>query len=96
MNYVVGYIVGFLSGGLLVWVILGILDIERKSKSPDIRGIGTLYIYEGEGRDRYSFAFDCPLDQIGNYKEVILEVKKQRTKTLEEIENDYNLCAPPN
>lgn len=87
MDYVIIYAIGLIIGAAIMY---GIMRHRNHDISSDLdaRGIGTLYIYEGSDRDRYSFAFDCPLDQVGNFKKVTLEVKKQREKSLKDIEND--------
>lgn len=82
-------VIGFASGLLTGYELFEIFHKNARIESdPDARGIGVLYIYEGPDRDRYSFAFDCPLDQIGNFKKVTLEVKKKHEKSLPDIESD--------
>lgn len=81
--------IGFASGFLTCCVTFE--APHKKSRNEDDSetiGIGTLYIYEGSDRDRYSFAFDCPLDQIGQLKKVTLDIKKRHERSLDKIEND--------
>jgi len=88
MEYFIYYAPGIIIGMLVTYAIMRFTYNRNIESDPDARGIGVLYIYEGPDRDRYSFAFDCPLDQIGNFKKVTLEVKKKHEKSLPDIESD--------
>lgn len=88
MCYFTCYALGFIIGVLVAYVIMRYVYTRDIKSDPDAMGIGKLYIYEGRDRDRYSFAFDCPLDQISNFKKVTLEVKKKDEKSLRDIESD--------
>ena len=87
MDIFIAYATGLVMGVMLMLAIMRIRDSDIES-DPEPMGIGTLYIYEGPDRDRYSFAFDCPLDQIGKLKKVTLDIQKRREKSLKEIESD--------
>lgn len=79
----------FISGGVTGYEICEWLNGHTKIENdPEPMGIGTLYIYEGPDKDRYSFAFDCPLDQVGKLRKVTLDIQKRREKSLKEIESD--------
>lgn len=82
------YGIGLLVGALVMYVIMQFAYNRNIKSDPEPMGIGTLYIYEGADRDRYSFAFDCPLDQVGKLKTVTLDIQKRREKSLKEIESD--------
>lgn len=82
---VIGFGLGFLGGYEIFEYFHEHPKIEN---DPEPMGIGTLYIYEGSDRDRYSFAFDCPLDQISKLRKVTLDIQKRREKSLKEIESD--------
>lgn len=88
MEYFICYGIGLIIGVIITYVIMDFAYNRNIESDPEARGIGVLYIYEGPDRDRYSFAFDCPLDQIGNFKKVTLEVKKREEKSLPDIESD--------
>lgn len=88
MEYFICYAPGIIIGVLVTYTIMWFRYNRNIESDPEARGIGVLYIYEGPDRDRYSFAFDCPLDQIGNFKKVTLEVKKKHEKSLPDIESD--------
>lgn len=85
MVIVIGFGSGFLTG---VFYKPFAVQKEKIESDPEAMGIGTLYIYEGSDRDRYSFAFDCPLDQISKFKKVTLDIKKRQEKSVQDIEND--------
>lgn len=87
MDIFIAYATGLIMGVMLMLAIMRIRDSDVES-DPEAMGIGTLYIYEGPDRDRYSFAFDCPLDQVGKLKKVTLDIQKRREKSLKEIESD--------
>lgn len=88
MEYFVCYAIGLIIGVFVTYVIMHFIYTRNIESDPDAIGIGTLYVYEGVDRDRYSFAFDCPLDQVGKFKKVTLEVKKRNEKSLRDIESD--------
>lgn len=87
MGYFICYATGLIAGCIIMYVIMQIHN-HNVNSDPEAMGIGTLYIYEGSDRDRYSFAFDCPLDQVGKLKKVTLDIQKRREKSLKEIESD--------
>lgn len=82
----IGFAVGILAGYAIFKCFHEHAKIED---DPEPIGIGTLYIYEGSDRDRYSFAFDCPLDQISKLKRVTLDIKKRQERSVQDIENDF-------
>lgn len=88
MEYFICYGIGLIIGVIITYAVMLLAHNRNIESDPDARGIGVLYIYEGRDRDRYSFAFDCPLDQISNFKKVTLEVKKKDEKSLRDIESD--------
>lgn len=88
MTGFIDYLIGIIIGMLVMYAIMRFAYNRNIESDPNAMGIGALYIYEGRDRDRYSFAFDCPLDQIGNFKNVTLEVKKKDEKSLRDIEED--------
>lgn len=80
--------------GVLVGLALAFLyyKVTSPPERPKIKRplIGRLYIYEGTERDRYSFAFDCPLEQIGQYRFATLLIERpQNEKTVDDIENAW-------
>lgn len=87
MDIFIAYATGLVMGIMLMLAITRIKD-SRIENDPEPMGIGTLYIYEGPDKDRYSFTFDCPLDQVGKLKKVTLDIQKRREKSLKEIESE--------
>lgn len=69
-----------------IWIIIQL--IMTRKENHERKTIGKLYIHEGEGKDTYSFAFDCQLEEVKRYEAVTLKIEVKNAKnTIELIQN---------